>query len=446
MLLGLSLGYFLVLLDLTAVAVALPDIAAALHTDVAGLQWVSNGYTLTFAAFLLPAGRLADRYGGRRVFLAGLLAFGVLSAGSAAATGLAVLVVLRLALGVAGALLLPSSLAVITTAYPDPARRARAVGAWAAITGVALAAGPVAGGLLTGLAGWRAIFLVNVPLVLLALVLTRRSAPATGPVPTRRGSADVLGQAAAVVALAAVTWALIEGEPAGYVVAVVAAAVLVAAEVRAGDAALLPPRLFRDRAFPAALLAGLLANFGLSGLLFVLSLFLQNSRGYPALTAGLAFLPLTIPPVVNPVLTGRLAGRIGSRVPAVIGFLLMAPGALVLAASAANPVVRAGALLLFGTGVSFTLPALVVGVAATVPAELAGIGGGALNSARQVGAALGVAVLGSMLAAAPTTAAGTRTALGVTGLVLLAGAVVAGAGLGERPVSRRRRPRAGRVR
>lgn len=214
LLIGLSLGYFMVLLDMTIVSVALPAISSDLNVGLSGLQWVTNGYTITFAALLLTAGWLSDRYGGRRIFIWGLVTFGVLSGISAAATTLEALVVLRLALGVAGALLLPASLAVITNAYTNPADRARAVGNWAAITGAALAAGPLVGGALTDSVGWRAIFLVNVPLALVSLVITVRLAPET--VRKQRSGLDVTGQLSAVVALGALVYALIEGPDKGW--------------------------------------------------------------------------------------------------------------------------------------------------------------------------------------------------------------------------------------
>jgi DHA2 family methylenomycin A resistance protein-like MFS transporter len=450
LLIGLSLGYFMVLLDLTIVTIALPDMARGLGVGLSGLQWVTNGYTITFAALLLTAGWLSDRFGGRRVFLSGLVAFGVLSGVSAAAPDLDTLVVLRLALGAAGALLLPASLSIITNAYRDAAERARAVGAWAAITGAALAAGPVLGGLLTGAFGWRAIFLVNVPLAATSLAITIRLAPDTAR--KQRGGLDVVGQISGVLALGGSSYGLIEGPDKGwasaavlaaFAVAAVAAVTFLLAEARSGDAAMLPLRMFRSHGFAAALAAGLLANFGLSGLLFVLSLFFQDGRGYSVIAAGLVFLPLTLPTAFNPLYTGRLVGRIGPRRPATLGFLLMGAGALVQApfpgdsrgALAATLV----GLLAFGFGVSFALPALVAGVAGTVPTELAGIGAGALNSARQVGAALGVAVLGVTLNLASSTADGTRLALLVAGVVLLLGALIAATGLpGRRPVAANR--------
>lgn len=449
LLIGLSLGYFMVLLDLTIVSIALPAISRSLDVGVSGLQWVTNGYTITFAALLITAGWLSDRFGGRRIFLIGLITFGVLSGISAAATNLSSLVVLRLALGAAGALLLPASLAVITRAYTDPAERSRAVGSWAAITGAALAAGPVVGGVLTETVGWRAIFLVNVPLAAISLIITLRMAPETAR--KQRGDLDLTGQISAVVALAALVYGLIEGPTRGwsdavilgaFALAAVAAVIFVVAQLRAGDAAMLPPRMFQSRGLSAALVAGLFANFGLAGLLFVLSLFFQDVRGYSSFTAGLVFLPLTIPTAINPIFTGRLVGRIGPRLPATLGFVLMSVGALIQAPFTGDSALALAAtivgLLAFGFGVSFALPALVAGVATTVPAEFAGMGAGTLNSARQVGASLGVAVLGIVVNLASSDAAGTRSALVVGGVFLLIGALVAGTGLrGRAPAPQR---------
>ncbi|MEV3859276.1 MFS transporter [Streptomyces sp. NPDC050095] len=443
LLIGLSLGYFMVLLDTTIVSVALPAISSDLHIGLSGLQWVTNGYTITFAALLLTAGWLSDRFGGRKVFLWGLALFGILSGITAASNTLGMLVALRLALGVAGALLLPASLAVITNAYTVPAERARAVGNWAAITGAALAAGPLIGGALTDSVGWRAIFLVNVPLALVSFIITAKLAPETAR--KQRSSLDVPGQISSVVAIASLSYALIEGPdkgwgtPAvliGFGLTLIGAIVFLAAEKRAGDAAMLPLRMFRSRGFSTSLTVGLFANFGLSGLLFVLALYFQESRGYSSFTSGLAFLPLTLPTAFNPMFTGRLVGRIGPRRPATIGFVLMGIGALLQAPFTGDSALALTAtivgLFAFGCGVSFALPALVAGMASSVPPEFAGIGAGALNSARQVGASLGVAALGVILGLASTNADGTRWTLIVSGTVLLIGGLIAFTGLRPR--------------
>ncbi len=446
-LLGLSLGYFMVLLDTTIVTVALPAIGTSFTGGLSALQWVVNGYTTTFAALLLTGGWLADRYGGRRVFLFGLAAFGVLSAVSAMAVSLVMLVVLRLLLGAAGALLLPTSLAIITNAYTEASARARAVGNWAAITGFALVCGPVLGGLLVDTVGWRAIFLINVPLAAISFGITARLAPETARKP--RSGLDLPGQLTAIVSLSALVYGLVEGPARGWSSAPVVVALTVAllagvgfvmAEARSQDAAMLPLHLFRSHRFSSALVGGLLANFGLAGTLFVLSLFFQNSRGYSPLQTGLIFLPLTLPTAFNPIFTGRLVGRIGPRTPATLGFTLMGIGTLLQAPFTGNsvPAVMSSVvgLLCFGVGMSFALPSLVASVAGSVPVQLAGIGAGALNSFRQVGASLGVAILGIVLAQFTSSARGTERALLVSGIVLLIGAGVVATGL-RRPETTR---------
>jgi DHA2 family methylenomycin A resistance protein-like MFS transporter len=322
-------------------------------------------------------------------------------------------------------------MAVLTAAFPDPAQRARALGTWAATTGAALAAGPVVGGVLTDALGWRSVFAVNVPVALASLLLTRRLAPETATDPAR--GVDLPGQACAVLALAGLTFGVIEGGTLGWgspavlaalAVAVAAGALFVAVE-RRQDAPMLPLALFRSRVFSAGLLCGLLVNFGVSGVLFVMSLYFQQTRGLSALLAGCAFLPLTLPTAFNPVYTGRLVARRGPRRPALLGFALLATGAGVLAAGGSVPVIGLG-LLLFGFGVSFAIPALVTAVLAATPGPQAGAGAGALNSARQTGAVVGVAALGAVL-----HATGTGTALVVAAAVLAVGLVMTAAAIGR---------------
>ncbi|MCF4139460.1 MFS transporter [Streptomyces sp. Tue 6430] len=447
LLFGLSLGYFMVMLDTTVVTVALPAIGDDLSGSLTGLQWVSNGYTLTFAALLLSAGALCDRYGGRKVFLTGLWLFALFSGASAAAGSMGALITLRALLGVAGALLLPTSLAIIAHAYTEPAARARAMGTWAAISGTALAAGPLVGGVLTDTLGWQAIFLINVPVALVGIVITTKHAPVSAPKPST--GVDLPGQISAVLALAGLTCALVESEPEGWgsvqvlgglAVFAVAGALFVLAERRtetATHAPMLPLTMFRNRTFSAGLFAGLLVNFGLSGVLFVLSLFFQEAHGHSAFTTGLVFLPLTLPTAFNPVFTGRLVGRIGARKPAVTGFLMMGVGVLVQSASTTDStpglVVMCCGLLVLGFGVSFAIPSLMTAVVGSVAGEQSGIASGALNSARQTGAVLGVAVLGAVIGGGAPVGSRTRLALVVAGVVLLAGAGVVAACIGRSP-------------
>ncbi|MFI6597022.1 MFS transporter [Nonomuraea sp. NPDC050536] len=395
--LGFSLAYFLVLLDTTALTIALPDLRADLGGTLAGQQWAVNAYTVAFAAALLTGGAVADRYGAARVFRVGVAAFGVLSLLSAAAPVLGVLVGLRALLGVAGALCLGGSLALVAQLYPEAGRRARAMGGWAAITGAALAAGPLLGGLLVGLYGWRAVFLINPPIALLSLLAVRGlRSPAGG----RR--IDWAVQVLACALLGLLAEALVDSSVLAGVLAAAALIGLVLVE-RRSQAPALPGGLLR--ATWRELLAGTVANFAFAGALFVLTLRLQDGEGLSPLAAGLAFLPLTLPMAVNPVLTGRIVARIGARPPILAGLALLAAG---LAGLALTDVLIPW-LVLTGLGLSFCLPALVAGMVAAAPAGTAGTAGGVLNAARQVGATVGVAVLARV--PSPLTAAAVLVAL-----------------------------------
>ncbi|WP_181449191.1 MFS transporter [Nonomuraea aridisoli] len=390
---GFSLAYFLVLLDTTVLTIALPDLRASLGGSVAGQQWAVNAYTVAFAACLLAGGAVADRYGAARVFRAGVAAFGALSLLSAAAPHLGALVVLRALLGVAGALCLGGSLGLLAELYPSPAARARATGAWAAITGVALAAGPLLGGLLVDLYGWRAVFLLNPPLALVSLVAVRGIRSPRG---ARR--VDWYAQALTCAFLGLLAEALTDSSlPAALLSLIALAALITPASTFAGRTRgpAVPPGLLA--ATWPELLAGAVANFAFSGALFVLTLLLQDTRHLTPMQTGLAFLPLTVPMVVNPVLTGRVVARHGARPPILAGLALLAAG---LAGAALAEGLLLGWLIMIGCGLSLCLPALMAGMVASAPPGTAGTAGGVLNAARQVGATLGVAVLGGLTAGA----------------------------------------------
>ncbi|GAA2211118.1 MFS transporter [Nonomuraea monospora] len=379
---GFSLAYFLVILDTTVLTIALPDLQASLGGTVAGQQWAVNAYTVAFAASLLTGGAVADRYGAARVFKLGVSAFGVISLLSAAAPGLGVLIGLRALLGVAGALCTGGSLGLLAEMFPEPAARARATGVWAAITGSALAAGPLLGGVLVDLYGWRAVFLLNPPIALISLLAMRR-------VVSPRGSRaiDWWVQVLACAFLGLVAEALIDSAPVAGLLAVAALAVLVLAERRSHAPAL--PGGLLAATWPE-LLAGTVANFAFSGALFVLTLLLQDTRHLSPMAAGLAFLPLTLPMTVNPLLTGRLVARYGPRPPILGGLALIAAG---LAGTALTDALTLW-LVVLGFGLSFVLPALMAGMVGSAPPGTAGTAGGVLNAFRQTGATLGVAVMG----------------------------------------------------
>ena len=405
-LLVVCLGYFLVILDTTVVNVALPAIGRGLHARVGGLQWVVDAYTVVLAGLLLSAGALGDRLGSRRVFVAGLVLFTAASAACGLAPSLALLVGARVLQGAGAALLVPTSLALLHAAHPDRAARARAVGAWGAIAGVAAASGPIVGGAVTSALSWRVAFLVNIPLGVAGLALGGRHLP--DPPGTPRRGLDLAGQLAGIAALASLTAALIEGGSrgftsvgvaAGLLVALIAAAAFVLIERRA-ESPMLPLGLFRRPDLSAGTAIGLAINLAFYGQLFVASLYFQHLRGYSPLGAGLALLPLAILVSLGSALSGQTTARRGPRVTMLAGLCLGAAGFLgwtVVGAHSAYPLL-VPALLAIGFGMSYTMPAATTAVTDSAPPGRVGLAGGALNASRQVGSALGVALLGSLVA------------------------------------------------
>ncbi|WP_406140841.1 MFS transporter [Streptomyces sp. NBC_01089] len=410
-LLAALFGFFLITLDATVVTVALPAIGGDLGGGLPGLQWVVDGYTLAFAALMLSTGALSDRIGAGRAYAVGITLFTLASAACGLAPALSVLIGARVLQGVAAAVLLPASLALVRQAYPDAARRARAVSLWAAGGSVAVALGPVAGGALTSAWGWRGIFFINLPVGVTALILLTRTPRSEH----RPSPLDVPGQLSAVVVLAGVTFAVIEGGAVGLAAAGVAALALVAflfAESRHPHP-VVPLSLFRNRTVSASMAAGAANSIAFYGLIFVLSLFFQQVRGQSALSAGLMFLPMSaLIPVVN-VFAGKLADRFGPRVPMLAGQLIAVAGVLLLLLlSPRTPALLvAPALVPLAVGTALTVPPLTASMLEAVPADRAGLAAGVLNAGRQVSGGLAVAVFGALVGGDSGFAPGMRTSL-----------------------------------
>jgi DHA2 family methylenomycin A resistance protein-like MFS transporter len=397
-------GYFLVLLDVTAVNVALPAIGTDLGAGVADLQWVVDGYALALAALLLAAGGLGDLRGHERVVLVGAALFGAASLACGLAPGSAALVAARVAQGVGAALLLPGTLAIISRAFPEPAERARAIGIWAGIGALALPAGPLLGGALVQGPGWRWVFLANAPILLAAGLVAARliGRPARG---AGDGRPDWAGTVLGALTLAALTFAVVRAghsgaDPAVLGSATVALAAAVGfARVEARSAhPLLPPALLRRPAFAAANAVAGVMNLGTLGLLFLLTLFLQGLQQRSALMAGLAVLPLFLPLSVLGPPAGRLIARIGPRPVLVAGLLLAALGVALLASWRADTAYGAlvPALLCWGAGIGLLTPAVVAAAIGAAPPERTGLASGVTNAARQAGGAIGVAACGAL--------------------------------------------------
>jgi EmrB/QacA subfamily drug resistance transporter len=465
-------GLFMVMLDNTIVNVALPSVQRELGGGVAGLQLVVDAYVLVFASLLLTAGSLGDRFGRRRVFRAGLVVFTGSSALCGLAPSLPALVGGRALQAVGGAALLPSTLAILAATFPDPRERVQAIGLWSGVSAMALAAGPVLGGLLTDTLGWRWVFYVNVPVGVAAfLVAGRVVAESRNP---DAGRLDLPGLVLGGVGLGAVTFALIDGNQRGWGSPEILALLVFGAAALVGfvlvesrrRAPMLALRVFRDPAFSGANAVALLVGFALLGFVFFNTLYFQVVQGWSPLQAGLRTLPNTLAVVVSAPLAGRLASRYGYRVPVVAGLLLGTAALLLLTGVRVDTPYAAlwWKLAMLGAGFGLAISPAVAAAVAAMPGAQAGVASAVANTSRQVGGALGVAVLGAVagarftavlpgrqageaVGAAPPVGAGgvAREAVAsafvtgihaaylLAGLALAAGAVVAVALLRPRP-------------
>jgi DHA2 family methylenomycin A resistance protein-like MFS transporter len=422
-------GFFLVGLDAMVVNVALPAINRSLAGGLSGAQWVIDGYTLAFAALMLSAGALADRIGARAAYGLGLIGFTLASAACGLAPSLALLIAARLAQGAAASVMLPASLALVRQAFPDPVARNKAIAIWTAAGSAAAAAGPVAGGLITAAADWRWIFFLNLPAGALALALLAGTAK---PAPGARTAShfDLAGLLASVVALAGLTYGFIEGGSRGFGsapvlaafgAAAVATVVFAIAESRQARP-MVPLTLFRSRAMSLAAAAGFAVNAAFYGVIFMLSLYFQQVGHKSSTVTGLLFAPITaVVTLVNLTVAARMVARIGARTSMTIGLVGTAGAMLVLLA--VRPGLPAWALVLLLVPVafagSFVVPALTIMVMGSVPADRAGTAAGIVNTSRQVGGALSVAVIGALVAGGDFTGGMHAGLIGMAALLLV---------------------------
>ncbi|MFF4596520.1 MFS transporter [Amycolatopsis sp. NPDC001319] len=430
LLITLCTGMFLVQLDVTVVNVALPTLGEQLHAGLSALQWVVDGYSVVLAALLLAGGALGEVLGHRGVVLTALVVFGAASAACGFAQSAAWLVAARAVQGIGAALLLPGMLAVINQQCPDPGTRARALGVWAGVSALALPAGPLLGGALVSVAGWRPVFLLNVPIVVAAALAVRKL---VGPGARTPGRIDVPGAATAALALGAGVYAVIGHQPLAAGIAVTAAAAFLVIEHRC-EAPMLPLGLLKSRRTAGATAISAAMNFVGLGSVLVFTLYLQSVLHLEPLDAGLALLPLFLPLVLLGPLSGRLTAKLGPRPPIIAGLVLGALGLFGLLRVDTYPTLLP-TLLGLGAGMGLLTAAVVTAAVTDAPPERAGIAGGVNNAARQAAGALGVAVFGAV-AGDPThrtTFAHGLHALGVLSAALwLAAAALAAVTTGPR--------------
>jgi EmrB/QacA subfamily drug resistance transporter len=430
---AVSVGLFMIMLDNTVVNVALPSIRSSLGMSIEGLEWVVAGYALTFAAFMLIGGKLADFFGRRLIFMVGLAVFTCASLACGLAPNGGFLIGARIVQGLGGALMNPATLSIITATF-EPRERGKAIGIWAGVSAMALAIGPLVGGLLTQHVNWNWIFFINVPIGLLGLVAV--------PVcieESRDESAeqrlDLPGLVTSALGLFSLTYAFIEANTYGWTSARIVASFAVAAVAlvsfvlleRHQRAPMLDLSLFRNRTFGGANAAMLFVGLAMFGTFFYVSLYMQNVLRYSPVETGASFLPMTVLVILIAPRAGALTDRVGSRWLVGGGMTLLAVMLFYYTQLGAHESFWAilPGLLIGGIGMGMTMTPTTAAAMSAVAVDKAGVGSAVLNSARQVGGSLGIAVMGSIVAGASSYLSGFHDALRVGSLLCLAGAAVA---------------------
>jgi EmrB/QacA subfamily drug resistance transporter len=399
-----SMSLLIVGLDSTIVNIALPSIHRSFTSSFSGLQWTIDAYTLVLASLLMLSGSSADRIGRRRVFQAGLALFSLGSLLCALAPSLSALIAARVLQAIGGSMLNPVAMSIIRNVFVDARERAQAIGVWGGVIGISMALGPVVGGALVDSVGWRAVFIVNVPIGILAIVLTALFVPESRAERPRR--IDPVGQILVIVALASLTYAIIQGPEAGwlsaqtivlFVVSLVAFGSLIRFELRRREP-LLEVRFFRSAPFSGASAIAVAMFAALGGFLFLNTLYLQDVRGLSPLTAGLYTLPMAGVMFVVAPLSGRFVGNRGSRWPLMVGGLSVAVSGVILAGLTAQTSfsVLIAAYVLFGLGSGMVNPPITNTAVSGMPPSQAGVAAAVASTSRQVGQTLGVAVLGAL--------------------------------------------------
>jgi EmrB/QacA subfamily drug resistance transporter len=437
---AVAFGLFMIMLDNTVVNVALPSIQRDLGVGLSELQWIVTGYALTFAALMLTGGKLADHYGRRLIFVVGLTIFTLASLGCGLAESGDVLIAARVVQGAGAALMNPATLSIISATFP-PEQRGMAIGIWAGVSALALAIGPLVGGLLTDHLDWSWIFFVNVPVGIVAVAASFLVIEESRDMSEER-RLDLPGQLAGGLGLFALTYALIEANTYGWTSGRILGAFAVAAAAlgfflwleRVQRVPMLDLGLFRNGTFAGANTVILLVALAMFGVFFFVSLYMQNILGFSAVETGAAFLPMTVLIILIAPIAGRTSDRIGSRWLLTAGMVLVALQLLYLSRLGVDENFwdLLPGLLVGGLGMALVMTPSAAAAVRSVPVDQAGVGSAVLNAFRQVGGSLGIAIMGAIIAAevgdrrSPEAFVdGFSTALVVAALIAFAGAVVA---------------------
>ncbi|MFF7246869.1 MFS transporter [Embleya sp. NPDC008237] len=433
------LSLFIVGLDNTILNVALPSIRSDLNASVSQLQWTIDAYTLVLASLLMVAGSTADRIGRRRVFQTGLVLFAAGSALCGLAPGLGWLIAFRVVQAVGGSMLNPVAMSIITNTFTEPRERARAIGVWGAVVGIAMALGPVVGGALVDSAGWRSVFWINLPVALAAIVLSALYVPESKAAHPRR--ADPVGQSLVFAFLLSLAYAIIEGRAAGWSSPLILALFALAAGCLTGllywsprrAEPLIDLRFFRSVPFAGSTVIAVCTFASMSGFLFLNTLYLQDARGYSPTEAGLRTLPMALMTVVFSPISGRLVGRVGPRVPLIAAGLAIAASAALLVGLAddTSTVRMVAAYSLFGIGFGLVNAPITNTAVSGMPRAQAGVASAIASTSRQVGQSFGVAVVGTTMGSVLSAPGGAGLAAAThTGWWIVLGCGVSVAGLG----------------
>lgn len=397
------LGFLVVQLDVSVVNVGLGALKSAFGANLTGLQWVINSYALVFSALLILGGGLGDKWGAKGVFVFGFAVFTLASLGCGLASSMPMLIAMRCVQGLGAAFLIPTSLTLIRQNFTDPDKRRSAVALWGACGGIALAAGPVLGGVMIEKLGWRSVFLINIPLGLLAIFLALRCAP---PSPRTDSKVDAYGQVSIAICLALLTYALTEASSLGFSaiplssmgLAALALVVFVLVERRV-KAPMLPARLAGNTILLAMMFTGAVINLTFFGVVFVLSIYFQTILHYDAIHTGLAFIPLTAVMTISSLTSARIGRRVSALRIMTAGLAIQVVGFLLLSRVGpdSSSWLLNGALVIVGIGSATTVPSMNNSMLAAVSQQDAGMASGLMSSARQLGGVIGVAVFGILI-------------------------------------------------